>query len=246
MKRFNSSLIARKQARHSIHAASPRWQQALRLLVLAPTAAGFLLFAQLYAARAVWQVGVPYVRGNRSQRRMAGNSRTGTEHSKVRHQTDAPSARLQVRMSSVMLCQCWQVLTRSEEERMLVMTGIRSGDMWVITSFEEVEYLHASPVRVIAAPQATHRILQRYDDRGHVLLAVFHAHPGTGQWSATESHLDREAQRRYEQAGYSSFSGILTRDGFLRVFTHSLDFHLSVYGKGIETLGHGYYRLHVP
>lgn len=245
MRTFNSLVKTRRPSASSSRIFTSPLRQSLRLAVLLSSAIVLLLFAQLYALRAVKQIGVPYVLGNRSPRQLRRNPQVGANLHDQQMRAAAAPVVFDVQMSSVLLWQCWKILTRSKEERMLVMTGIQSGGSWIISSFEEVEYLHASPLGVSADPQNTHRILQGYDDHGHVLLAVFHAHPGTGQWSARESSTDQEAQQRYENSGYASFTGIITHDGYVRVFTNSVNLRLSFYGKGVESLGHGYFKLHL-
>lgn len=185
-----------------------------------------------------------YLRGGPCRRVKKSGNRTPQRVTRGQRQ-DPNDEEIHMQVSSALLWQCWHVLTRTESERMVLLTGTQCHGTWVLSSFFEVEYLHASLTGVAVLPKASHAVLARLDKQGHYLLAALHSHPGTGKWSVRESATDRAAQRRYEQAGYQAFSGIVTRDGYFRVFTDHVKVRISIFGKGVEDLGHGFYKLHV-
>lgn len=147
-------------------------------------------------------------------------------------------------LDSMFLRRCKEALISGPDEKMAFVTGPAIGNFAVVPlCIMRPRYEVSSPFGAQAEAVSKHRILCRFENEGHLLLGIFHSHPGTGPWSVRESSTDVENQERYESVGYRIISGIFSRDGFVRFFSNRFPFRVRIYGNGIEEVRDNVYRI---
>lgn len=150
---------------------------------------------------------------------------------------------LHVRLSSLQVAEVKRLLTRTDAESMCIIVGVLHGIEWFATSIAPLPLARATVNGVTADLSLAHEKLLEIEQYGHVVLVVMHSHPGQGAQSVRESSIDRQAQHRYEIAGYRSLTGIVSRDGYVRFFTNNITYKLDIHGNGIQQISEGLYRL---
>lgn len=139
-------------------------------------------------------------------------------------------------MDTLWLSRVQRQLTRGAPEQAVFVSGPRVEKCCVPLVSYEPEYVVASASGLDARPESTHRILRVMDGAGHVLLGMFHSHPGMGAESVHPSGTDIAAQARFEQF-YEAISGIFSRgrrEYFVRFFSNRMPFRVELFGRGEE------------
>ena len=140
-------------------------------------------------------------------------------------------------ISSWFLAECHAYLTSQPHgyERLHLVTGVKtSGTTRTLDHMARVAMAHQSLTGAKADQYALQKALIEMDDWGHSLHALFHSHPSTGALATRPSSTDLATHHRYESAGYPLIGGIFVKDGYVRFFSTTQPFSVTIYGKGVE------------
>lgn len=123
-------------------------------------------------------------------------------------------------------------LTLFDDEEAVLLSGVRYVDrtstiVSVPTGAFMPEYAHQSRTRVAAKPESVRRILDTLEDAGQPVLARMHSHPGPGRGMVVPSSIDIEDQRQWEESGYATISGIVSRAAGGTFFVHFFSLRMS-------------------
>jgi len=139
--------------------------------------------------------------------------------------------------SSMFLLKCHEYLMLEAPETLHFVTGIQIMNLRIMDILTKIEMNNRSLVHVEGELQSTANELIRMDMFGHFLLGIFYSHPGDGVGSISPSPTDVNTQKRYEKGGYPVVSAVFSKDGYIKFFSHKLDFEISIYGKGVKNYG---------
>ena len=144
-------------------------------------------------------------------------------------------------ISSLSLANCWRYLISDKlhRERLHLVTGpIAPDGTKVLSKMETLKFKKQSPTFVLADPiQTMHRITTLDEKYGHLLLGMFHNHPGKGAHSTMPSGTDTNFMERYAKIGIHCLGGIFSMDGYVRFFNSGArPFSIQVYGKGWDLI----------
>jgi len=153
------------------------------------------------------------------------------------HTKNESSSEIKCQVSSLLLLRSWKYLVSDSQrfERLHLVTGTITDDgTRVLSAMEMCEFGQQSPAYVSAEPNDSKRvIISLAEDFGHLVLAMFHSHPGRGASSTHPSSVDDAFLKRMEKIGSDCIGGIFSIDGFVRFFAPR-NFEMQVYGKGVE------------
>jgi len=151
-----------------------------------------------------------------------------------------PETRLRLQVSTLFLADSAKYLIGDPRgrERMHLVTGVIAPDgTRVLSRMEKLTYDEQNPAYVKAAAGQTHKQLVDLERDGHALLAVMHSHITHGAESTRPSPTDIANQERFVRIGWDdAIAGIVSLDGFVRLFSTAKDFDLDVYGNGVERI----------
>lgn len=153
-------------------------------------------------------------------------------------------------VSSLFLQDCYDCLTRElssnkDIESLIYVTGVEAGRYVILDRIISFKMDEQTPVYAKGNAQDTHRVLMQLSVMGYKLLGIFHTHLWEGMGAVNPSSIDITNQGRYEKSGYEAISGIFSKDGFVRFFSNSLDFNMTVYGKEVQEYGNKIYRFNL-
>jgi len=146
-------------------------------------------------------------------------------------------------INSLMLHECFKLLTRTEDEGLHAVTGSIIGNL---RSLERVIPLSLSMQNVVGAAAdngALASSLIRLNDFGLRPLAYFHSHPTCGVNATCPSSTDRQTQSTMEESGSEIIGGIFSRDGFVRFYANRKVPNVRVLGKRIKKIEQNVYQL---
>lgn len=146
-------------------------------------------------------------------------------------------------ISSLFLREMYGALVADENEELYYVTGPEQGPVRVPSRLVPFAKRKRTPVCVEGDDLSSHRTLLALERAGHPLLAWAHSHPGVGAGATCPSGIDRAHQERLEQGGYRAVGAIVSRDGYVRFFTNGRPARVEIFGKGMERLDEGLYRL---
>lgn len=152
------------------------------------------------------------------------------------------AASAQFLFSAWILEESFEICTSTKEEGMHFVAGIEVEDQLVATHNVICSYGERSFSNASLDHQATHNLAIRTHDSDHRLLSLFHSQPGNGKSATVPSALDVETQKLWEQ-NRQFISGVWSRDGYLRLFSHELEFSVEIIGNTLEKLDENTYRL---
>ena len=145
--------------------------------------------------------------------------------------------------SALFLLDCREYLTADHDEMLHFVSGIQFQNFRVMHHLAKVEMESRSVVHAASGLRSTARELIKMDEYGHSLLGIFHSQPGRGRGSVLPSGTDMATQERFERGGYPVISAIFNREGFVRFFSHRLEFEVTIYGKGAVAYGDNTFRI---
>ncbi len=154
-----------------------------------------------------------------------------------------PSPQLNVVLSSVMLARSFDVCTEQPEEGMHFIAGFDFDGLRFGTHIVPFPYSERSVVGASGDHLATQRICAEIHEAGHTIVALMHAHPGSGQHANHPSSVDFKTQRLWEQTS-RLVGGIWARDGFLRWYSVNVDFEVEIVGNNMEKIDARQFKLH--
>ncbi len=137
--------------------------------------------------------------------------------------------------SSLLLKESFSICTESAEEGMHFFAGIEVDGALVATKLVQFPYATRSIASASGDHLSTHRICIEMHEAGHRLLALIHAHPGSGAHANIPSSVDLRTHARWESQR-ALVGGIWSRDGYLRFFSSGLDFNVKVIGNHVEQI----------
>jgi proteasome lid subunit RPN8/RPN11 len=137
-------------------------------------------------------------------------------------------------IGSRLLYESYDLLTRTKEESLHYLTGIRVENIFVITRIVPFELVQQSIVGVRGDSLSSFSVLRDMDTFGEALFACFHSHPGSGPSSTYPSSIDKEYQERLERGDYPTISAIFSRDGHVRFYSLNRRFIVAIKGRGVE------------
>jgi hypothetical protein len=148
-------------------------------------------------------------------------------------------------INSLMLYECFKLLTRTEDENLHAVTGSTIGNL---RSLERIIPLSLSKQNVVGAVADNNSLansLIRLNDFGLRPLAYFHSHPGYGMNATCPSSTDKQTQATMEESGSEIIGGIFSRDGYVRFYANKCDPKINVIGKQVRKVGKNVYQLEV-
>lgn len=164
----------------------------------------------------------------------------------LRRKESKPTSREPVFLfDSELLRQTQRNLTKGPEEAIMIMSGIRKGNVAVPIEAREGQYDYATPTKAKLTGLSTLRALGDPVAIGRTPLALVHSHPGAGASAVTPSQIDMETQALYEACGYNTISAIFSRGKpfFVRFFAESLQFRVLVSGNNIQEVEHNVFEI---
>jgi hypothetical protein len=151
-------------------------------------------------------------------------------------QTSAPASTYVV--GSWFLASCAETLLADPQghERLHFVTGVRLGASRTLDRMVPVPIESQSAIHAAAEQTGAQQALIELDTWGHTVHGLFHSHPGQGKDATRPSSTDLATHERYERGGYPLIGAIVVRDGFVRFFSHHMDFSISVFGEGVTQI----------
>jgi hypothetical protein len=146
-------------------------------------------------------------------------------------------------VSSLFLHDNFQKLTADRNEQFVFITGTEVNGVFVLDQAHDLDHERRTPGGVTADTRSSHKLLIKFEQFGHRLLASFHSHPGRGAESTRPSGIDENFQRRLESAGHKAVMAIFSRDGYVRFLRLDAQFKLEIFGEGVEQHADNVYRL---
>ena len=148
-------------------------------------------------------------------------------------------------ISSLLLHDCFRLLTGTEDESLHALTGLVFGRSRVLERIIPLCLSRQSVVGAEASNESLATELLRLNDFGMLPQGYFHSHPGYGSSATEPSGTDRQTQDAMEKAGSQILGGIFSRDGFVRFYANRTEPHVRVVGKKVEEDEKNVYRLEV-
>jgi proteasome lid subunit RPN8/RPN11 len=148
-------------------------------------------------------------------------------------------------INSLMLHDCFKLLTRTENESLHAVTGSIIGN---IRSLERIIPLSLSEQNVVGAAADNGDLadrLMRLNDFGLRPLAYFHSHPSCGVNATCPSSTDRQTQSTMEMSGSKIIGGIFSRDGYIRFYANKSEPNMRVMGKRVRKVEKNVYQLEI-
>lgn len=149
-------------------------------------------------------------------------------------------------MSAALLYEAYHRLGAIQTEAILYGAGFRLGDLCVVEQVQSVDLAASERGYAAAEQHHTATLLRDLARRGSVVTAYFHMHPGRGPGANYPSSIDLANQERLERGGFVAVGGIFSRDGYLRSFSHRLQYTLHITGKGVRHVGTHQFHLTDP
>lgn len=140
-------------------------------------------------------------------------------------------------MESFFVRQLISVLTVDADEQLYFLTGPKIGPLRIVSRWaERVSPERQSPVFVRASAKSVAAVLIPIIEQGCQLHMIAHSHPGAGEGATHPSNIDIGCMDKLEKAGSPAIGCIVTRDGFVRFFSVSTIFHVTLTGAGVNQL----------
>lgn len=140
-------------------------------------------------------------------------------------------------LDSQSACKLIAQVTHDEREDLVFVGGIVAGDKVVLGPTLKVTMTKRSVGSAAIDGGYTAKALTTLREQEYPPLIVGHSHPGFGQECTHPSQTDRDWIKGV-QATSKILGIIVTRDGWLRVFTDRVPFTISVQGKNIKKVSH--------
>jgi len=141
-------------------------------------------------------------------------------------------------VDSLLLADCYQELFRqSTVESFVYLTGQQVGaQQWTLNRCIPISHAVQSAGGAEGDPDSAVDTLVELDAVDHQLLGHAHNHPGTGVRSVKPSDTDLTYQQELEDGDYTAVGLVMTRDGFARFFTDTLEVAIEVYGDHVTPI----------
>jgi proteasome lid subunit RPN8/RPN11 len=146
-------------------------------------------------------------------------------------------------ISSLLLQDCFKLLTKTGDESLHALTGLVFGRTRVLERIIPLRLSRQSVACAEAANESLATELLRLNDFGMLPLAYFHSHPSFGPDATYPSSTDRRTQGAMEKSGSQILGGIFSRDRFVRFYANRMEPHVRVVGKRLKEVEKNVYRL---
>lgn len=146
-------------------------------------------------------------------------------------------------VNTLMLQDCFELLTQTEDENMVAVTGSCFDNVKCLERVVPVSLSAQSAVGVEAENESLADNLLRLNEFGLTPVGYFHSHPGFGIDATHPSGTDRQTQSLIEQSGSEILGAIFSRDKYVRFYCNSGDPNVRVIGKRIKEVEKNVYRL---
>ena len=146
-------------------------------------------------------------------------------------------------ISSLLLHDCFRVLTKTEDEDLHALTGLVFPRTRVLERIVPIRLSRQGVAGAEASNESLATELLRLSDFGMLPLAYFHSHPGYGPSATQPSGTDRQTQGAMEKSGSQILGGIFSRDRFVRFYANRMEPHVRVVGKRVKEVARNVYRL---
>lgn len=134
-------------------------------------------------------------------------------------------------------------LTPTQDEEITYVTGVSFGRVKVLSRICRVTLEKQSAVYAKATAKSCTDALAEILEKGNTLHVMAHSHPGRGAGATRQSPIDMNYLSRIQRAGADVIGVIVTRDGFVRFFTVSKPFHVSVQGNGVTQIEENVFQI---
>lgn len=131
-------------------------------------------------------------------------------------------------------------VTTGRDEEAAYLTGPTMGNVRILSRICKVALAEQSPVYARGDGKSCADALIHILERGLVLQATAHSHPGT---STTPSGIDLNTLGEVQKHGSSSIGLIVVRSGHCRFFTATQPFRTLVLGAGVQQLEENLYHV---
>ena len=146
-------------------------------------------------------------------------------------------------ISSLFLRDLLDYLSQWAVESIAYLTGVLAHGVMVIDHLvpfemdvQEVTYVSGD---IVSSTEA----LCSLDDKGFVLAATAHSHPGSGAGATNPSGVDMQHHQMLETNGYKAAGIIMTRDGYFRCYSKDMPFTVQVVGSDVQEISPNTYKL---
>jgi len=148
-------------------------------------------------------------------------------------------------INSLMLYECFKLLTQTEDENLHTVTGSIIGRLRSLERIIPLSLSVQSPAGAIADNRALADSLIHLNNFGLIPLAYFHSHPGYGANTTCPSSTDRQTQAAMEKSGSEIIGGIFSRDGYICFYANKSEPNIHIAGKRIRKVGKNVYQLEI-
>jgi hypothetical protein len=136
------------------------------------------------------------------------------------------------------------LLTPNANEEMHFLTGPKIGPIRVVCRWAAPPPLdRQSPVFVRALARSVADVLIPIIEQGAELHICAHSHPGASAGATTPSSTDIECLGKLQRGGSPAIGCIVTRDGYVRFFSVSTNFHVLFLGTGVKEISKNVYHV---
>ena len=148
-------------------------------------------------------------------------------------------------INSMMLQECFDRATETEDENIVLVTGSRIGRLRCLERVVPVSLQAQSAVGAVTDASSLAEGYVGLYEYGLMPAACFHSHPGYGIEATHPSGTDMETQTLFERSGGTILGGIFSRDGYIRFYAKGDEPNVQVVGKKVEEVKKNLYRLDV-
>ena len=148
-------------------------------------------------------------------------------------------------INSLMLYECFKLLTRTENENLHAITGSIIGNLRTLDRIVPLQLSLQSMAGAEAENSSLATEFIRLNDFGILPLAYFHSHPSCGVNATCPSGIDRQTQSTMEESGSEIIGGIFSRDGYVRFYANKSEPNIRVVGKRVKKVGKNVYLLEI-
>lgn len=138
------------------------------------------------------------------------------------------------------ICAC----TQDEREDLVFVSGYRVGGVCIPNQIIGSENTQRTVVSATLSASYTAQGFLKIRGQGYETPLVFHSHPGRGIGCVTPSQTDLDWLGALQASGCMAVGGIVSRDGFIRIFTVSVPFTVTLRGNQIEEVEEHVYKIH--
>lgn len=134
-------------------------------------------------------------------------------------------------------------LTPHEDEEVVYVTGYSFENLRIPYRICGFELDEQSVVYAKGTTRSCSDALIEIIEKGYKLMLVAHSHPGNGPGATSPSGIDINYLDKIQRNGSEAIGLIVTRDGYVRVFTSRFECKVSIKGMEVEHVGDNVFKI---